>query len=76
MKMFLTFCLFVITSFNALATHQSPDSLVYEEKQLSLNVSWAYPSPLETYFHYHNQKSIFEMLSTGNYRGHNAYLDH
>lgn len=76
MKIFFSLLLVVFISFNSSATQQTPDSLIYEGKQLALSTSWAYPSPLETYFHYNNQKSIFKnggITSTANYRGHLAY---
>ena len=64
----------VLISFSALGTEQAPDYLMFEGEQLELNTSWAFPSPMQTYFQFNNQKSVFASANynTGNYRGHVA----
>lgn len=56
----------------ALATQQAPDILLHNGKELRLEASWAYPSPLETYYKQSGKVSPFKGTSTGLYRGHIA----
>lgn len=54
------------------ATEQEPDYLYYDGIKLKLSIGWGHLSPLETYFYQNEIKPPFEMINTGNYRGHVA----
>lgn len=54
------------------ATQQRPDKLEYENLKLRLETGWGHPSPLQTYFYQNRMEYPFQMISTGNYRGHVA----
>ena len=54
------------------ATVQSPDLLLVNKDTLYMDVGWGHLSPLQTYFSQKNITYPFEMLHTGNYRGHVA----
>ncbi len=73
MKLFFTFFISLI-SLNILnATDQVSDHLIYKNEKLLVEVGWGNPSPLETYYEQNNIDYPFQMLSTGNYRGHIAH---
>jgi hypothetical protein len=62
----------LILSIGVSATEQAPDKLLYKNFNLTLNTGWGYPSPLQTYYFQNKIPYPFDMLSTGNYRGHIA----
>jgi len=72
MKYLLLIVLFGITRLS-FATEQSPDKLEYEGLKFHVAIGWGHPSPLQTYFYQNRIPYPFQMISTGNYRGHIAY---
>ena len=69
----IVFTLIILACSNfVMATEQMPDYLYYNNKKLTLDTGWGYPSPLETYYRQNNLDYPFAMLSTANYRGHIA----
>lgn len=55
-----------------LATQQAPDILFHDGKELTLETSWAYPSPLQAYYMQSGKVSPFKATTTALYRGHIA----
>lgn len=68
----LKLLLLLLIPVTTLATQQAPDILFYDGKELRLEASWAYPSPLETYFKQSGKASPFKGTTTALYRGHIA----
>lgn len=66
------FLILLATTTQTIATQQAPDVLLFEGKELMLTTSWAYPSPLETYYKQSGQTSPFRATGTALYRGHIA----
>lgn len=71
MRTFLFLILLAATT-QTVATQQAPDVLLFGGKELRLTTSWAYPSPLETYYKQSGKTSPFKAASTALYRGHIA----
>lgn len=63
---------FIFLSIPVFATRQSPDTLVYKNKVMSLLTSWGHPSPLQAFYFQNKIAYPFKKISTGNYRGHIA----
>ena len=40
----------LVCTFSLKATQQKPDYIIREGKKYKLEVDWAYPSPMDTYF--------------------------
>jgi len=53
-------------------TKQQPDFLNYNGENLTVDIGWGHPSPLEVYFYKNQIKYPFQSLHTANYRGHQA----
>lgn len=68
----ILFLILLVATTQAVATQQAPDVLLFEGKELRLTTSWAYPSPLETYYKQSGKTSPFRGVSTALYRGHIA----
>lgn len=73
MKPYYTIILVALISLisfsKGVATMQQPDRLTYKDLKLGLSASWAFPSPLEIYYHQTGIKYPFKGTSTANYRG-------
>lgn len=72
MKKIIVILIALICSNFANATEQAPDYLYYNGKKLTLHTGWGHPSPLQVYYYQNDIEYPFEVLSTGNYRGHVA----
>lgn len=59
-------------AWQAKATEQYPDYILYGGKKYELAVSWGHPSPLQVLYIRTNTQSPFQSWSTANYRGHIA----
>ena len=68
----LLMLLLIFCSMPLIATEQSKDNIIINGQEGMLEMSWQYPSPIQSYFKQNNQKYPFVELSTGNYRGHIA----
>ncbi|MDR0320932.1 MAG: hypothetical protein LBI28_05465 [Treponema sp.] len=62
----LLIIMFLLNLINLYSTDQIDDFIIYNDEICRLQISWAYPSPLETYEE-NNYK--FTAYSTANYRG-------
>lgn len=59
-------------AWQAKATEQYPDYILYGGKKYELAVNWGHPSPLQVLYIRTNTQSPFQSWSTANYRGHIA----
>ena len=79
MKRMYSFALFVVLlvcTFSLKATQQEPDYIIHDGKKYKLEVDWAYPSPMDTYFIRTKRGNFFEenrvVISSGNWRAYVA----
>ena len=79
MKRMCSFALFVVLlvcTFSLKATPQESDYIIHEGKKYKLEVDWAYPSPMDTYFIRTKRGNFFEenrvVISSSNWRAYVA----
>ena len=68
----IIYYLFILIANNLFATEQQSDILHYGKEELTVDIGWGHPSPVETYYSQNNLIYPFFMISTANYRGHIA----
>ncbi|MBR5832854.1 MAG: hypothetical protein IKY79_09640 [Bacteroidales bacterium] len=76
MKLISSLMVLLVCTFSLKATQQKPDYIIREGKKYKLEVDWAYPSPMDTYFIRTQRKDFFRenavVISTNNWRAHVA----
>ena len=73
---FALFLVLLVCTFSLKATQQEPDYIIHDGKKYTLEVDWAYPSPMDTYFIRTKRGNFFEenrvVISSANWRAHVA----